>query len=182
MKRIIVLFTVLILGWGSSGVAHAANNPPLNVNVTNTPLSVTTQGTTTISNGVNNPVPVISTEERTPYSNIKADGSICGTSEQNQCVVPAGKQLVIEHVSGYIFKAAATSSFQTTAREMFVKNPPLGFLGSHLFLATKINGDQAITNVFVFGSPFKMRLSPNAGYYFEDVTAVFVTGYLIDAP
>ena len=49
----------------------------------------------TVNNKANNPVPIISTEQRTPYSNI-IGGLLCGTSAQNQCPVPVGKQLVIE--------------------------------------------------------------------------------------
>jgi hypothetical protein len=135
----------------------------------------------TVNNKANNPVPIISTEQRTPYSNI-IGGLLCGTSAQNQCTIPAGKQLVIEHVSGFIFKSP--SGNQATSVSMVVTDPKLGLQGAgfHIFLATKIDGNQQPTDVYVFGSPIKMVLSPKASYFFSNVAGISVSGYLIKSP
>ncbi|MGA7953702.1 MAG: hypothetical protein WCA07_09300 [Gloeobacterales cyanobacterium] len=135
----------------------------------------------TVNNKANNPVPIISIEQRTPYSNT-IGGLLCGTSAQNQCTVPVGKQLVIEHVSGFIFKSP--SGIQTTSTSMVVTDPKLGLQGAgfHIFLATKIDGNQQLTDVYVFGSPFKMVLSPKASYFFSNVAGISVSGYLIKSP
>ena len=158
-RQLLTFTAAMLLGGGIFGVTETLAQTP--VNVTNTSLVVITP--------------------HTSYSNT-IGGLLCGTHQQNQCEVPAGKQLVIEHVSGFIFKSAPTA-FQNTSTTMAVTDSALGLNGAgfHTFLATKINDPAGgITDVFVFSLPFKMWLSPGAKYYFSSVAGISVSGYLVD--
>jgi hypothetical protein len=107
-------------------------------------------------------------------------GLMCGTASTNQCTVPAGKRLIIEHVSGYAFLPASAKT--TTAVSMVIKDAQLGLNGYsfHTFVATKTNAT-TITDVFVFSTPLKMMLHPQATFYFSTVVAVAVSGYLVSS-
>ena len=161
VRQLLTFTAAILLSGGIFGVAETLAAKPQRVNVTNASLVVTTP--------------------HTSYSNT-IGGLLCGTDQQNQCEVPAGKQLVIEHVSGFIFKSAPTA-FQNTSTTMAVTDSALGLNGAgfHNFLATKINDPAGgITDVFVFSLPFKMLLSPGAKYYFSSVAGISVSGYLVD--
>ncbi len=116
-------------------------------------------------------------EKQPIYANI-ASGLLCGTSSNNQCLVPAGRRLIIEYVSGYIF--APVSSVGTKSVTMAVTDPGLGLNGAgfHIFPATKIN-TAGTTDVFAFSAPLKMMLHPNATFYFSNVAGISVSGYLV---
>jgi hypothetical protein len=111
------------------------------------------------------------------YSNT-IGGLMCGTSSSNQCTVPAKRRLVIEHVSGYVFLPPSAKT--TISVSMVIKDAQLGLNGNsfHTFVATKTNST-GITDVFVFSTPLKMMLHPQATFYFSSATAVAVSGYLV---
>ena len=118
-------------------------------------------------------------EKQPIYANI-VNGLLCGTSSANQCKVPAGRRLIIEHVSGFVF--APVSSSQTTVVTMAITDQGLGLNGAgfHVFPATKVNTTFA-TDVFAFSMPLKMMLHPNATFYFN-ATSISVSGYLVSFP
>jgi hypothetical protein len=66
------------------------------------------------------------------YSNIE-NGLLKGTSSTNQATVPKGKRLIIEYVSGFIFRPASSALNSETT--MAVTDPALGLNGSgfHIF-------------------------------------------------
>jgi hypothetical protein len=107
-------------------------------------------------------------------------GLMCGTAIKNQCTVPKGKRLIIEYVSGYAFHSPSAST--TTSVSMAITDAQLGLQGNsfHTFVATKTNAT-GITDVFVFFTPLKMMLHPQATFYFSGVVAVAVSGYLVDS-
>ena len=113
------------------------------------------------------------------YSNT-IGGLMCGTSSSNQCTVPAKRRLVIEHVSGYVFLPPSEKT--TISVSMVIKDAQLGLNGNsfHTFVATKTNST-GITDVFVFSTPLKMMLHPQATFYFSSATAVAVSGYLVNS-
>ncbi len=116
-------------------------------------------------------------EKQPIYANI-AGGLLCGTSSDNQCIVPAKQRLIIEYVSGYIF--APASSVGTQSVTMAVTDPGLFLNGAgfHIFPATKIN-TAGRTDVFAFSAPLKMMLHPNATFYFSNVAGISVSDYLV---
>ena len=61
------------------------------------------------------------------YSNIE-NGLLKGTSSTNQATVPKGYRLIIEYVSGYIFRPP--SSFLNYVTTMAVTDPALGLNGA----------------------------------------------------
>jgi hypothetical protein len=101
-------------------------------------------------------------EKQPIYANI-VNGLLCGTSNANQCKVPAGQRLIIDYVSGFIF--APVSSNQTTSVTMAVTDQGLGLNGAgfHVFPATKVN-TTSTTDVFAFSTPMKMMVHPNAAF------------------
>jgi hypothetical protein len=113
------------------------------------------------------------------YSNT-IGGLMCGTSSSNQCTVPAKRRLVIEHVSGYVFLPPSAKT--TISVSMAITDAKLGLNGNsfHTFVATKTNAT-GMTDVFVFSTPLKMMLHPQARFYFSSATAVAVSGYLADS-
>jgi hypothetical protein len=116
-------------------------------------------------------------EKQPIYANI-AGGLLCGTSSDNQCLVPAKQRLIIEYVSGFIF--APASSAGTSSVTMAITDPALGLNGAgfHIFPATKVN-TAGTTDVFAFSAPVKMMLHPNATFYFSNVAGISVSGYLV---
>jgi hypothetical protein len=99
-----------------AGTASAANtapavtvaNPSLNVNVTNNPLPVavtnaTTNQSVTVTNSNTNPIPVTVQPAEEPF---QIDSGLVSSATSlisgNLVTVPAGKLLVIEHVSANI--------------------------------------------------------------------------------
>ena len=107
-------------------------------------------------------------------------GLMCGTSSSNQCTVPAGKRLIIEHLSGYAFLSPSAKT--TISVSMVIKDAQLGLNGNsfHTFVATKTNAT-GITDVFVFSTPLKMMLHPQATFWFSGVVSVAVSGYLVSS-
>src|ERR1043166_556084 len=118
--------------------------------------------------------------ERQPIYSNTIGGLMCGVSAGSQCTVPAGQRLIIEHVSGYVFRP--TSSNTATAVSMVINDAGLGLKGNsfHSFVATKTS-TSGQTDVFVFHTPLKMMLHPQARFWFS-ATAVSVSGYLVDQP
>ncbi len=103
---------------------------------------------------------------------------LCGTSSDNQCLVPAKQRLIIEYVSGFIFAPASAAAASSVT--MAVTDPGLGLNGAgfHVFPATKVN-TAGTTDVFAFSAPLKMMLHPNASFYFSNVAGISVSGYLV---
>ena len=116
-------------------------------------------------------------EKQPIYANI-AGGLLCGTSSDNQCLVPAKQRLIIEYVSGFIF--APASSAGTSSVTMAITDPALGLNGAgfHIFPATKVN-TAGTTDVFASSAPLKVMLHPNATFYFSSVAGISVSGYLL---
>jgi hypothetical protein len=111
------------------------------------------------------------------YSNIE-NGLLKGTSSTNQATVPQGYRLIIEYVSGYIFRPPSSALNSETT--MAVTDPALGLNGAgfHIFPAIKVNSTPE-EDVFAFSAPLKMMLHPGASFYFSSVAAVSVSGYLV---
>jgi len=111
------------------------------------------------------------------YSNIE-NGLLKGTSSTNQATVPKGYRLIIEYVSGYIFRPP--SSFLNYVTTMAVTDPALGLndAGFHVFPAIKVNSTPQ-EDVFAFSAPLKMMLHPRASFYFSEVAGLSVSGYLV---
>jgi hypothetical protein len=109
------------------------------------------------------------------YSNIE-NGLLKGTSSTNQATVPQGYRLMIEYVSGYIFRPPSSALNYVTT--MAVTDPALGLDGSgfHVFPAIKVNST-SLEDVFAFSAPLKMMLHPGAS--FSDVAGISVSGYLV---
>jgi hypothetical protein len=121
---------------------------------------------------------VVEAEKQPIFVNIQ-NGSLCGTTINTQCKVPTGQRLIIEYVSGYVFKPP--SSNQTTGVSMEVTDPSLGLNGNsfHIFPAIKVNTTPN-TDVFAFTAPLRMMLHPNATFYFSDEATIAVSGYLVN--
>jgi hypothetical protein len=111
------------------------------------------------------------------YSNIE-NGLLTGTSSTNQATVPKKYRLIIEYVSGYIFRPP--SSFLNYVTTMAVTDPALGLNGAgfHVFPAIKVNSTPQ-EDVFAFSAPLKMMLHPRASFYFSEVAGLSVSGYLV---
>jgi hypothetical protein len=111
------------------------------------------------------------------YSNIE-NGLLKGTSSTNQATVPHGYRLIIEYVSGYIFRPPSSALNYVTT--MAVTDPTLGLNGAgfHVFPAIKVNST-ATEDVFAFSAPLKMMLHPGASFYFAEVAGISVSGYLV---
>ena len=111
------------------------------------------------------------------YSNIE-NGLLKGTSSTNQATVPKKYRLIIEYVSGYIFRPP--SSFLNYVTTMAVTDPTLGLNGAgfHVFPAIKVNSTPQ-EDVFAFSAPLKMMLHPGASFYFSEVAGLSVSGYLV---
>jgi hypothetical protein len=122
---------------------------------------------------------VVEPEKEAIYSNT-IGGLMCGTGSWNQCTVPAGKRLIIEHVSGYAFLPSSPKT--TISVSIVIKDAQLGLNGNsfHSFVATKTYST-GITDVFVYSTPLKMMLHPQATFYFSTVVAVAVSGYLLNS-
>jgi hypothetical protein len=111
------------------------------------------------------------------YSNIE-NGLLVGTSSTNQAKVPKGYRLIIEYVSGFIFRPpSAALNYVTT---MAVTDPRLGLNGAgfHVFPAVKVNTTPQ-EDVFAFSAPLKMMLHPEASFYFSEAAGLSVSGYLV---
>jgi len=115
-------------------------------------------------------------EKQPIYSNTPG-GLMCGTASTNPCTIPAGRRLIIEYVSGYVFKPASANT--TVSVSVVITAPQLGLNGAafHHFVATKTH-TSGNTDVFVFSAPLQMMLGPQASFYFE-ATSVAVSGYLV---
>jgi len=111
------------------------------------------------------------------YSNIE-NGLLKGTSSTNQATVPHGYRLIIEYVSGYIFRPPSSALNYVTT--MAVTDPALGLNGAgfHVFPAIKVNTTPQ-EDVFAFSAPLKMMLHPGASFYFSEVAGLSVSGYLV---
>ena len=111
------------------------------------------------------------------YSNIE-NGLLKGTSSTNQATVPKGRRLIIEYVSGYIFRPPSSALNYVTT--MAVTDPALGLNGEgfHVFPAIKVNSTPH-DDVFAFSAPLKMMLHPGDSFYFSDVAGISVSGYLV---
>ena len=111
------------------------------------------------------------------YSNIE-NGLLKGTSSTNQATVPQGYRLIIEYVSGFIFRPPSSALNSETT--MAVTDPALGLNGAgfHIFPAIKVNSTPQ-EDVFAFSAPLKMMLHPGASFYFSSVAGVSVSGYLV---
>jgi hypothetical protein len=111
------------------------------------------------------------------YSNIE-NGLLKGTSSTNQATVPQEYRLIIEYVSGFIFRPPSPALNSETT--MAVTDPALGLNGAgfHIFPAIKVNSTPE-EDVFAFSAPLKMMLHPGASFYFSSVAAVSVSGYLV---
>jgi hypothetical protein len=111
------------------------------------------------------------------YSNIE-NGLLKGTSSTNQATVPQGYRLIIEYVSGFIFRPPSSALNYVTT--MAVTDPALGLNGAgfHVFAAIKVNSTPQ-EDVFAFSAPLKMMLHPRASFYFSDVAGLSVSGYLV---
>lgn len=112
-----------------------------------------------------------------PYSN-HANRLNCGDDISNQCVVPAGKRLIIEHISGEF-----TSSVNPTSSIIFIVTDPVfgpAEIDAHSFIGYPITGG----GLFGFSTPFKMMMSPGASYYVASggKSLVNVSGYLVNQP
>lgn len=131
-----------------------------------------------ISAAVAKDAEAVEPEKQPIFANI-VNGLLCGTSSANQCKVPAGRRLIIEYVSGFVF--APPSSSQTTSVTMAITDPGLGLNGAgfHVFPATKVNTTPN-TDVFAFTAPLKMMLHPNATFWFSNVAGISVSGYLVN--
>ena len=75
------------------------------------------------------------------YSNIE-NGLLKGTSSTNQATVPKGRRLIIEYVSGYIFRPPSSALNWSTT--MAVTDPALGLNGAGFHTFPAINGVQAL--------------------------------------
>jgi hypothetical protein len=117
--------------------------------------------------------------EKQPIFSNTIGGLLCGTATTNQCTVPVGKRLIIEYVSGYVFRSPSANT--TTSVSMAITDAQLGLKGNsfHTFVATKTNAT-GTTDVFVFSAPLKMMLHPQATFYFSGVAGIAVSGYLVD--
>ena len=125
-------------------------------------------------------------EKQPIYVNIM-NFSLCGTDPSgpqppSPCQVPAGYRLIFEHVSGYAFRP--TSADTTLAVSLLIKDPALGIggigeLAFHTFVATKIPSGSAVSDTFVFSTPFRIMLHSGATFYFSPADNVGVSGYLV---
>ena len=128
----------------------------------------------------------IDPEKQPIYVNIM-NSSLCGTDPAgpqppSPCQVPAGYRLIFEHVSGYAFRPTSTDT--TLAVSLAIKDPQLGLGGIgeaafHSFVATKIPSVSAVSDTFVFSTPFKIMLHSGATFYFSPADNVAVSGYLV---
>ena len=111
------------------------------------------------------------------YSNIE-NGLLKGTSSSNQATIPQGYRLIIEYVSGFIFRPPSSALNYVTT--MAVTDPALGLNGAgfHIFPAIKVNSTPQ-EDVFAFSAPLKMMLHPGASFYFSEVAGISVSGYLV---
>jgi hypothetical protein len=121
-------------------------------------------------------------EKQPIYSNTPG-GLLCGTDPvgpalPNPCAVPAGRRLIIEHISGYTF--LPTSADTTVAVSLVITDPQLGLNDAafHTFVAAK-TATSGGTDVFSFSTPFRMMLHPGATFYFSWADSVAVSGYLV---
>jgi hypothetical protein len=127
-------------------------------------------------------VAAVEPEKQPIYSNTPG-GLLCGTDPfgpalPNPCAVPAGRRLIIEHVSGYTF--LPTSADTTVAVSLVITDPQLGLNDAafHTFVATK-TATSGGTDVFSFSTPFRMMLHAGATFYFSSADSVAVSGYLV---
>lgn len=116
-------------------------------------------------------------EKQPVYSNT-IGGLMCGTDVSNECQVPAGQRLIIDHVSGYAFLPTSTDT--TIAVQIVITDPQLGLKGAgfHTFVATKTHTSGG-TDVFSFSTPLRIMLHPGATFYFQPAVSVAVSGYLV---
>jgi hypothetical protein len=118
-------------------------------------------------------------EKQPIYTNI-VGGLLCGTAVNNQCTVPAGRRLIIEYVSGFVFQPL--SSRMTISISMAVTdNQGLNGASFHQFVAAKTNTTTQ-RDVFVFSTPFRMMLGPQSKFYFSGAAGLAVSGYLVNSP
>jgi hypothetical protein len=111
------------------------------------------------------------------YTNIE-NGLLKGTSSTNQATVPQKYRLIIEYVSGFIFRPPSSALNYVTT--MAVTDPALGLNGAgfHVFPAIKVNSTPQ-EDVFAFSAPLKMMFHPGASFYFSEVAGLSVSGYLV---
>lgn len=138
-------------------------------------------GTIVLSSLLSSTAAAIEPEKQPTYSNIISTG-LCGTlpfpNVPSRCTVPTGQRLIIEHVSGYAFLPASTST--TAAVSLVITDPALGLQEAafHTFVATKTSTSGG-TDVFSFSIPFRMMLHGGATFYFAPSDNVAVSGYLV---
>jgi len=118
--------------------------------------------------------------EKMPIYTNTPGGLLCGSSNLNQCVVPAKKRLITEFISGYVFQPS--SSQTDVSVSMTITDAKLGLNGVsfHTFHATKTNTSGG-TDVFTFATPARIMLNPGATFYFSQVAAsgIAISGYLV---
>lgn len=117
-------------------------------------------------------------EKQPIYINV-VGGLLCGTTITTQCKVPAGRRLIIEYVSGFVFQPL--SPRQTVSVAMAVTAPQLGINGAsfHHFVATRTKTTSQ-RDVFVFSTPMKMMLGPQATFFFANAAGLGISGYLVN--
>jgi hypothetical protein len=130
------------------------------------------------------PVTAVEPEKQPIYFNIISTG-LCGTDSDftedfppSPCPVPAGRRLVIQHVSGYAF--LPTSTKNTVAISLVITDPKLGLnqAATHTFVATKTSTGR-VSDTFVFNQPFNVMLNPGTSYFFSPSNNAAVSGYLV---
>src|SRR6476646_4206795 len=89
-----------------------------------------------------------------PYSNIE-NGLLKGTSSTNQATVPKGRLLIIEYVSGFIFRPPSSALNSEIGGHRSGPWPQRA--GFHIFPAVRVNSTPQ-NDVFAFSAPLKMML------------------------
>lgn len=163
----------------NAGIAPSAqpSQTPTNVVVVNSSIQP-------IPVGVNGTVPVRDVNTGTPLAvhnamNVGFNNGVFFSYE-----VPAGKNLIVEYVSGRIVGAVASEHLRATMVTLFAANG--GQIQRHFFVLSPI-----VTNDFTFSTPIKMYFGPGdivgIGAERDAVGAAFNVefqwgGRLVDAP
>jgi hypothetical protein len=122
---------------------------------------------------------VVEPEKEAIYSNT-IGGLMCGTGSWNQCQVPAGKRLIIEHVSVYAFLPSSPKT--TISASLVIKDAQLGLNGNsfHSSVATKTYST-GTTDVFAFLHTLEDDATSSGDLIFLKRVAVAVSGYLVSS-
>jgi len=143
----LVIVVVAITLFSGSPVLAAGNQPPLSVNVVNTPaqpVPVTLTGTP--------PVEVVNDALYTPYI-LQASASSSATLTNVTFDVPAGKRLVVETVSAQVTPADGPQEVRLTYNVKLTDGPFGLMLG---FLQVQPTGPTS--PYYVANQPLKMRV------------------------